>query len=233
MYNNLPQLGPPTRRNRPYRRYPKPITLEGWFSDLVGRALPSGWGTSVEKTIERIEEKPLIPALIAGTLLIPIGGTSLLSRIGSAFYTPGAAVGTTLAEGATGIAYTAPTGLLPTVFGVGIPGAGLVGKAATSIGGLLYTPAIASGTGIGTAPTGLLTSLFGLGVPGAGLVGKVATALAPSLMPKGFAPGTDVTAQPQYPAQAGIIPGVSNTNLAIFGIGGVALLILLSSGKGK
>ena len=224
MYNNLPQLGPPSRRSRPYRRYPKPVQLGDWFSDVVGRIFPKSVDKYVERNIEDIMEKPLIPAIVAGALLIPIGGVSLLSSISSALYTPAIASG-------TGIGTTA-TGLLPTVFGVGVPGAGLVGKAATSIGGLLYTPAIASGTGVGTASTGLLTSLFGLGVPGAGLVGKVATALAPSLMPKGFAPGTDVTAQPQYPAQAGIIPGVSNTNLAIFGIGGVALLILLSSRKG-
>ena len=227
MYNNLPQLGLP-RRRPPYRKYPKPVRLEGSFSDFVGRLFPKSVDVYTEDVIERIEEKPLIPALIAGTLLIPIGGVSLLSRLGSALYTAPIASGTG--------AGTVATGLLPTVFGVGVPGAGLVGTAATTVGSWLYTPAIASGTGIGTVPTGLLTSLFGLGVPGAGLIGKAATVMAGAIIPKTFAPGTDVTQQPGYtrtPATAEIIPGMSNQNLAIYGIGGTALLLLLLSGRRK
>lgn len=225
MYNNLPQLGPPPRRP-PYRRYPKPVRLGDWFSDVVGRMFPASVDKYVERNIEDIMEKPLIPALIAGALLVPVGGASLLSRVGSLLYTAPVASG-------TGIGTTA-TGILPTVFGVGVPGAGLVGKAATTIGGLLYTPAIASGTGVGTVPTGLLTTVFGLGVPGAGLVGKAATVVAGALIPKTFAPGTDVTQQPGYsiPTKAGIVPGVANTDLAIMA-GGAALLLILISGRRK
>lgn len=225
MYNNLPQLGPPLRRP-PYRRYPKPPQLGDWFSDVVGHMFPKSVDKYVERNIEDIMEKPLIPALLAGTLLIPVGGVSLLSRIGSFMYTAPIASG-------TGVGTTA-TGLLPTVFGVGVPGAGLVGKAATSIGGLLYTPAIASGVGAGTVPTGLLTTVFGLGVPGAGLIGKVGTVVAGALIPKTFAPGTDVTQQPGYTptTRAGIVPGIANTDLAIMA-GGAAVLLLLLSGRRK
>lgn len=155
-------------------------------------------------------------------LIAAVGGgllgmaTGLFSSIGSALYTAPIASGI-----GTG---TVATGLLPTVFGVGVPGMGLVGTAAATVGGLLYTPAIASGI----APTGALTTLFGVGVPGVGLVGQVAA----SLIQGGARPGTDVTKQPEYSVGT-IVPGVSNQNLALLGIGGVALLILLGSGRRK
>jgi len=79
--------------------------MGGWFSKLVGHVLPGGWGTSIEKTVERIEEKPLLPVAAGAALLtggaalgiLPTTGTfGFLGKTGEWLYSGlmGQAVGT-------------------------------------------------------------------------------------------------------------------------------------------
>lgn len=226
MYNNLPELGPSQRRP-PYRRAPRPIpnTMGSWFSEWLSQPFKE-WKFPVAAAAVIFGGAAAGSATGLYTTTLGTGVWSGMTTVGGYFYKAPVASG--VGEG------TVATGILPTVFGVGVPGYGWVGSVGT--GAVKLFTGSPSGSSPAKSTTTPASTIGPEPTPTTGVGAQIGTTVTDVI--KNLIVGSDSSPTPSQSEAAKwlgaeTIPGVTNKNLTLLGLGGGILLLFVLSGRRK